>query len=534
MTDHPPLGSAIPRLLAERGIDTVFGIPGVHTVELYRGLSNAGLRHVTPRHEQGAGFMADGYARATGRPAACFIVTGPGLLNIATAMGQAMADSVPMLVVTTLNPRATLGRGEGRLHELRGQSAVGREVSVLALTILAASQLAPALDEAFAVFASQRPGPVLVEIPIDLLSEPYAVPPGGAARPPGPPAPGDGVLAEAAALLDAARQPLVIAGGGATRGAALVRHLVERLGAPTLLTANAKGLLPPGHPLLAGGCLPLEPVRALIRDADVVLALGTELGETDFEYYAEGPVEIPGCLIRVDIDPRQLGRNARPAVPIVGDAGMVAEALAGRLAGAPRGDGPARAGAARATALARVEPHLARHRPLLEAIWRVLPDAVVAGDSTSASYAGNLFAEPPAPRRWMSAATGFGTLGHALPAAIGAKVARPGVPCVCIVGDGGLHYTIPELAAAADAGAPVIVLLWNDRRYGEIERHMVRNGIEPLGVVLHPTDFAAAAQAFGARHVAAASLREVEAALAGAARLSQSTIIEMDASLFAP
>src|SRR5438132_636117 len=153
------------------GIEVVFGIPGVHTVELYRGLEETNLRHITPRHEQGAGFMADGFARTTGRPAACFIVTGPGLLNIATAMGQAMADSVPMLVLTTLNRRATLGRGEGQLHELRGQSIVGREIAVLALTVLTASQLVPALDEAFAVFASARPGPVLIELPIDLLSE---------------------------------------------------------------------------------------------------------------------------------------------------------------------------------------------------------------------------------------------------------------------------------------------------------------------------------------------------------------------------
>ena len=162
MSDLQPLGTFIPRFLVERGIDTVFGIPGVHTVELYRGMPGSGLTHVTPRHEQGAGFMADGYARATGRPAACFIVTGPGLLNIATALGQALADSIPMLVITTLNPRATLGRGEGKLHEIRGQSIIAREVAALARTVLTASQLVPALDEAFALFASARPGPAVM------------------------------------------------------------------------------------------------------------------------------------------------------------------------------------------------------------------------------------------------------------------------------------------------------------------------------------------------------------------------------------
>jgi acetolactate synthase-1/2/3 large subunit len=526
------LGSAIPRLLAERGIDTVFGIAGIHTVELYRGLAGTKLRHVTPRHEQGAGFMADGYARATGRPAACFIVTGPGLLNIATAMAQAMADSVPMLVVTTLNPRPTLGRGEGRLHELRGQSAIGREIAALALTILTAGQLVPALEEAFAVFASLRPGPVLIEIPIDLLAEPFAPPTLRPAPRPGPPLPDDGIVIDAAALLNAARRPVVIAGGGALAGAALVRQLAEKLGAPTLLTANGKGILPAGHPLLAGGCLPLAPIRSLIKEADMVLALGTELGQTDFEYYGEGPIELSGSLIRVDIDPRQLARNVPASLPIFGEAGLVADALIPLVMG-HRHDGAARAEAARLAALAVVPEPLARHRPLLEAIWRLLPEAVVAADSTVAGYAGNLMAEPPAPRRWMSAATGFGTLGFALPAAIGAKLARPQAPCLCLIGDGGLHYTLPELAAASDAGAPVIVLLWNDRRYGEIEDHMVRLGVAPLGVALYPTDFAAAATAFGCAHIAARTLGEVEAALVAAARRGVSTIIEMDASLYA-
>jgi acetolactate synthase-1/2/3 large subunit len=264
----------------------------------------------------------------------------------------------------------------------------------------------------------------------------------------------------------------------------------------------------------------------------VVLALGTELGETDFEYYDEGPVEFSGQLIRVDIDPRQLIRNARPTLPIVGDASLLADALIPLLM-ATTHDGPARAQAARRAGFGEIEPRLARYAPLFEALWRVLPDATVAGDSTGLSYAGCLYAEPPAPRRWMSARTGFGTLGYALPAAIGAKIARPDAPSVCIIGDGGLHYTLPELAAATEAGAPVILLLWNDRSYGEIEVYMKSAQISPVGVALYPTDFAAAAKAFGCEHVAARSLAEVEAALAAASARPVSTIIEMDASSYA-
>lgn len=530
MSDRPLLGSTIPGLLRARGIEVVFGIPGVHTVELYRGLPDSGLRHITPRHEQGAGFMADGYARATGKVAACFIITGPGFLNIATAMAQAMADSVPMLVITTLNPRATLGRGEGRLHELRGQSLVAREVASLALTVLTADQLVPALDEAFALFASARPGPVVIEIPIDLLSEPFS-PRDMVAPLPSRPTPDPAAVAAAAALLNAAKRPLVLAGGGAVRASGSLRALVERLDAATLLTTNAKGLLPGGHPLLAGGNLPTRAIRDLIRDADALLVIGSELGETDLEYYGEGPIEASGPLIRVDIDPRQLGRGAVASLAITADADAFARALLPLITPRPA-MAATRVAVARTAALAELEARIARHRPLIEAIWRTLPDAVVAGDSTEASYAAGLFAEPPAPRRFMSAATGFGTLGYALPAAIGAKSGLPGSPVVCVIGDGGLHYTVPELAAAAEAGLPVIVLLWNDQRYGEIEKYMIRRQMRTIGVELFATDFKQVTQGFGATHVMASSVAEVEAALAAAAKRETVTVIEMDAGRF--
>jgi acetolactate synthase-1/2/3 large subunit len=152
-------GEVLVELLEAYGIDTVFGIPGVHTVELYRGLPNTRIRHITPRHEQGAGFMADGYARASGRPAACFIITGPGMTNIATAMGQALADSIPMLVISSVNNRHELALGEGRLHELHDQRGLVRGVSVFSHTLLRPAELPAVLARAFAVFDAARPGP---------------------------------------------------------------------------------------------------------------------------------------------------------------------------------------------------------------------------------------------------------------------------------------------------------------------------------------------------------------------------------------
>ena len=165
-------GELLVGLLEAYGIDTVFGIPGVHTVELYRGLPDTGLRHITPRHEQGAGFMADGYARACGRPAACFIITGPGLTNIATALGQAYADSVPALVISSVNNSHELGLGEGRLHELPSQRNLMAGLTAFSHTLLRPDELPEVLARAFGVFHGARPRPVHIELPLDVITAP--------------------------------------------------------------------------------------------------------------------------------------------------------------------------------------------------------------------------------------------------------------------------------------------------------------------------------------------------------------------------
>src|SRR5262245_41863491 len=163
------IGEALVTLLERHGVDTVFGIPGVHTVELYRGLARSKIRHVTPRHEQGAGFMADGYARASGRPGVAFVITGPGLTNTLTAMGQARADSVPMLVISGVNATDTLGKGLGHLHELPDQRGMMEKVALSSRRIERPDELAGALADAFALFAGARPGPVHIEIPTDVM-----------------------------------------------------------------------------------------------------------------------------------------------------------------------------------------------------------------------------------------------------------------------------------------------------------------------------------------------------------------------------
>jgi acetolactate synthase-1/2/3 large subunit len=521
-------GEVLVELLEAYGIDTVFGIPGVHTVELYRGLPNTGIRHITPRHEQGAGFMADGYARACGRPAACFIITGPGMTNITTAMGQAFADSIPMLVISSVNSTYELGLGEGRLHELPDQQQLISGVSVFSHRLMRAEELPVVLARAFAVFDSGRPGPVHIELPLDVITAPAehlsrAVP-GRARRP----APDPAAIAEAAALLQSARAPFVVLGGGASRAGDAALAMVERLGAPAALTINAKGLLPPGHPLSLGSTLPERPVLDALRGADVVLAVGTEFAETDtLTFYDE--LSLAGKVIRIDIDPGQLVRNAMPTVAILSDAGLAMSALTEALdAGAARTDGATRAVALRLAATEGIRADYRRHGRFLDAVARALPGVIIAGDSTQPVYGGNLTYDPSGPNRWFNSSTGYGTLGYGLPAAYGAKLASPDRPVVSLIGDGGIQFSIGELATGVELGLPVPILLWNNRGYGEIKAYMQARNIPTIGVDIYTPDFQTIARGFGCRTASPASYAELTVALQEAAKASVPTVIEID------
>ncbi|MBC9742547.1 5-guanidino-2-oxopentanoate decarboxylase [Pseudomonas syringae pv. syringae] len=492
-------GEFLVRQLSAWGVDTVFGIPGVHTVELYRGLPGSGIRHITPRHEQGAGFMADGYARVSGKPGVCFIITGPGMTNILTAMGQAYADSIPMLVISSVNERHRLGLGNGYLHELPNQRAMVAGVSAFSHTLMSVEELPAVLGRAFAVFDSQRPRPVHIELPLDIIVASAAhmtlQPRQIIARP----APDPTAIARAAARLRSARRPLLLLGGGCVAAMEQVRELAARLDAPTALTINAKGLLPAGHPLLLGSNQSLMPVRQLALDADVVLAIGTELGETDYDVVFDGNFRIGGELIRIDIDTGQLTRNHPPSLAILSDATAAISALLAELP--VRAANKASPGAQRTAAaqeqLAEGFSAWAHYRKLFECVLEVLPEARFVGDSTQTVYSGNHLVELDSPRRWFNASTGYGTLGYGLPAAIGARLAEPSRAVISLMGDGGIQFTLPELASAVEARVGIIVLLWNNQGYGEIKRYMERRDITPLGVDIHTPDFLTIARGFG-------------------------------------
>lgn len=533
-------GEVLVKLLEGYGVEQVFGIPGVHTVELYRGLARSSINHVTPRHEQGAGFMADGYARTSGKPGVCFIITGPGMTNITTAMGQAYADSIPMLVISSVQSRSQLGGGRGKLHELPNQGALVAGVAAFSHTLMSAAELPGVLARAFALFQAGRPRPVHIEIPLDVLvedadalfdSQPVNITRAGAAP---------AAVAQMSEWLANAKRPLILAGGGAIDAAAELMQLAERLDAPVALTINAKGMLPSLHPLLIGSTQTLVATRALVADADVVLAIGTELAETDYDVTFAGGFEIPGALLRVDIDPDQTVRNYPPQIALVSDARNAAQALLDGVARHVLAERSSDWGQARAATL-RAELDTTWDAPtraqtlFLKTVQDTLPEAVFVGDSTQPVYTGNLTFNPERPRRWFNSSTGYGTLGYALPAAIGAWLgggtecnSRP--PVVCLIGDGGLQFTLPELASAVEARTPVIVLLWNNQGYEEIKKYMVNRDIEPVGVDIYTPDFITVAKGLGCAALAINGVEELQSALRAAVDRQGPTLIEIDQS----
>lgn len=520
------VGEALIGLLEGYGVDTVFGIPGVHTVELYRGLASSSIRHITPRHEQGAAFMADGYARASGGPGIAFVITGPGLTNAVTAMAQARADSIPMLVISGVNRLPTLGKGLGHLHELPDQLGLMQKVALIARRIEQPGQLGDALADAFDLFSSDRPGPVHIEVPLDVMALPAAHA-ASARAVAAPPAPAAETIIQAADFLRHAQNPVILAGGGAKHCDVELTQLAEKLGALVITTVNGRGLLY-RHPLGVPASPSLKSVRRYITQADAVLAIGTEFGPTDYDMYGDGGFSTPKRLVRIDIDPSQLGRHPA-AMNLQTDSRLAVTALLEQLSssGVRAHRGADRAAAARAEAWAEIGPAMQAQVRAVEAIRDALPGALIVGDSTQPVYAANLYYDHDRPGGWFNAATGFGALGFGPPAAIGAQIAFPKAPVVCLTGDGGFQFTLPEIAVAVEQRLPVIFVVWNNRGYREIETSMVDAGVQPVGVSPAPPDFVTLAAAYNIPAERITDLGDLPSALARARDVGGPALIDI-------
>ena len=527
------VGQQLILLLENYGVDTVFGIPGVHTLELYRGLANSKIQHITPRHEQGAGFMADGYARATHKPGVCFVITGPGLTNVSTAMAQALADSIPMLVISTVNKLEDLGKGKGCLHELPFQQLLARCVSLKANQLQSPEQLPELIDKAFEYFYSECPGPVHLEIPIDLLIKPADVDAllktGSFKRPES----NDVQVQLASININEAKKIVILAGGGSVQAAPQIRRFAQTLDAPVITTSNARGIMA-GHDLSVPASPSLTAVRELLSEADCVIALGTEFGRTDYDMYVDSNFPELSRLIRVDVDINKLTTEPQPELAINSDVAFFLMKVMTFLYPRRPQWGVENAEKTRKAAFDELEDDYQKHHSILKTITNVIKDSVIVGDSTQPIYAGNLFFEASKAGSWFNSATGFGTLGYALPAAIGAAIGflKKGTKnqVIALAGDGGFQFSMSELGVLTDLQIPVLILVWNNKGYGEIENSMKRAGIEPVGVSPSPPNLRHIAAAYEIEYESVQSQKELSSSLRQFQTSPKTTLVELDAS----
>jgi acetolactate synthase-1/2/3 large subunit len=480
------------------GVRTVFGIPGSHNLELYRALRRPGIKHVSLRHEQGVGFAADGYARVSGRPGVCITTSGPGLTNIITAVATAHADSVPILVIAPGVPRGLVGKDVGWLHELRDQAATMAGVVEHSVRADSAQHAVDAIVATFSDWSLRRPRPVYLEIPLDVLDGEWT---GTVAAPlvhrQTTPV---GDIAHAARLLAGARRPVVVAGGGAVGASKPLTELAERMDAVVVTTVNGKGVVPEQHRLSVGVALRVASGRAVLEEADVVLAVGTELADTDLW---GATLALQGHVIRVDIDERQLQKNAAAQVALLGDANTVVRALLAASdlrvpAGVSDRNGARRAATARECVAADVALDGAPWAALHSELRRVMPsEMIVAGDSAQVSYYGSAHLWPASRPRQFLYPTGYAPLGYGLPAAVGAKLAEPTAPVLVLVGDGGVQFTAMELMTAVERRMNLPVVVVDNGGYAQIRREMCERDIAPLGVDIRNPDWVRFAQSCG-------------------------------------
>ncbi len=499
------LGAQVAHALAQRGVDVVFGIPGVHNIELYRGIGDAGIRHVLPRHEQGAGFMAIGYACVTGRPGVALVISGPGLCNIMTPMGQAYSDSVPMLVLSSCLDPDDDSSGS-RLHEMKDQEGAAATVCDWSATARDAGGVQKLLDRAFTEYSTSRPLPKQIQIPISNLSDLVSPIPDLDSLP-GPAAVSSDDVETVAARIGRSRRPLFIFGGGARGAPAAARRVIERSGAAFFCTYAAKGIIGSSHVLGLGSALPRPESQDVVCEADLVVVIGSRLSETDLWRERLGH----RCeMIRIDIDHSALADKHGADVALHGDATRFLEDLAEALPVTARRSGWDPAHLRKARSEFRASADL--ERPGIARVADALVDAagdetVIFSDMTQFAYVAKETACLDVPNRWFHP-SGFGTLGFALPAAIGASAAPGHRNVVAVAGDYGFQFTLQELATAVDLGIGLPVVIWDNRALKEIEDCMTAAQIEPFAVAAPGPDLELLARAYRVGYARPSSLSE--------------------------
>ena len=496
-------GHAVVRQLVAEGVDTVFAVPGYQVMHIYDGFHDSPeVRLITCRHEQTAVFAADGYARTTGKIGVALVVPGPGAYNAGAAMATAYASSSPVLLISGQMSTDELGREHGALHEINDQLDFMRPVAKWLRRAESPDEVPALLHEAFRQLKTGRPQPVEVEVPQDYLAESRDFETIEAESYPAPPA-DPALIARAASMLAEAERPAIIAGDGVIRADACqnLKRVAEALGAPVLLSTDARGALPDSHPLAFTS--PHTPYSdsetlRLLRDADVVMVVGARVNESAAERMGVEPGQ---TWVHVDVDPARLETAFDPSLTIEADARSALSALADELRG-------------RRTASAwsfdlLSEVHEKRRRDLdrtypaqmaaMAELDARLPDETVylAGVTVGSRwFVAGIDAVRPGGLLTSSYMT---TLGYAFPTGLGAKVGNPDAPVISLSGDGGFMYAVGDLATAAQYDIDLVTLVFNNGKFGA-SQHDQQEGRFPgrvVGTDLRNPDLVALAESFG-------------------------------------
>ena len=525
-------GQAVVNALGREGVEVVFGIPGVHTLEIYDALyDRSQIRTLVARHEQGAALMADGYARASGRVGVALVITGPGVTNAATAIGQAYADGSPLLVISSeVDSRHS---GKGNLHELKDQLGMTRAITKWSARAESVAEIPAIIHEAHVRAMTEWPGPVHVEIPIDVLGAegdadlpPVCLPTGRAAS--------DHNLEQAASFLRDSQRPFIFAGWGVTAADANaeLQALAERLGAPVLTSPTGKGAIPDDHPLSLGAAWrPESAIAELMEGADLVLAVGTRLGGMETRGWS---LPMPK-LIHIDPDPANIGKGYSTELGVVGDPKTVLGQLVDALQAHSGVDRSAKVAKARDEIVAHLHERSPEMDRLLRDIRQQLDrDAIVSVDMTIPTYWAATYMPVYEPRTFIDPYN-FMSLGCGLPLGIGAKIARPDRQVVVLCGDGGFMFTVQEMATAVKYGLDMTIVLFNNDCYGAIRRNQQRrfDGRVIDADLVNP-DFVKLAEAFGIPAVRLPSTAELGTALQGALQAKELRLIEVPIHALAP
>jgi acetolactate synthase-1/2/3 large subunit len=509
--------------LIAHGIDTVFGLPGLHNDPLFDAFHGARdrLRVVHTRHEQGAGYMALGAALVSGQPQAFAVVPGPGLLNAGAALLTAEGMIAPVLALVGQIPEADIDRGHGHLHEIRDQLGLAAHIAKHTARIKGPGEAAKQVAEAIRAARSGRPGPAVLECAVDVWSRKAEVSFPQVPLPVPRPPVDEEAVDRAARILGKAKRPIIIVGGGALDAGAEVQQLAEMLEAPVVAYRRGQGVLSARHRL----SISLPIAYRLWKEADAAIGIGTRM----FIQQAEWGVDDDLAVVRIDIDPQEPARYRKPAVALVGDAADYCRALIGRIPAynikrADRTDEIAGHRAWLARRLSRLEPQAS----FVKAIRNALPeDGVFVDEVTQVGFASRIAFPVYRPRTYLS--PGYqDNLGWGYGAALGAKIAKPDVPVVSISGDGGFLFQATELATAVRHGIAVVAVVFDNGLYGNVR--LIQNhefGGRTIASDLFNPDFRKLAESFDVAAFKATSAEELERTLEKALALNAPALIHV-------